>query len=252
MRKHPLVTLSACGFLTIGGIAAALNSGTAAGLLSNKLSDANSSLHEGNDVATSTHSDYRLDGLYIDRRHRVPRPVAGSIPTSQDAIRQLSAVLYRHDVMRAAAARRAAQLARRREQAKLAAAAAAAAAQAAQAAQAAAAQQAALAAKAAPPPAPKPAPPPPPKPAPKPAPSSAPAGGVWYELRMCESNDDYSIDTGNGYYGAYQFALSTWYALGYTGLPSDAPPAVQDAAAQKLQAESGWGQWPACSAELGL
>jgi hypothetical protein len=41
-------------------------------------------------------------------------------------------------------------------------------------------------------------------------------------------------------------------AIGYSGLPSDAPPAVQDQAAEKLQAMAGWGQWPACSAELGL
>ncbi len=77
-------------------------------------------------------------------------------------------------------------------------------------------------------------------------------GGVWLELRDCESGDDYSINTGNGYYGAYQFALSTWLGLGYTGLPSDAAPAVQDQAAVRLQARSGWGQWPACSAKLGL
>ncbi len=82
--------------------------------------------------------------------------------------------------------------------------------------------------------------------------SPAPSGGVWYELRMCESSDDYSIDTGNGYYGAYQFSLSTWYGLGFSGLPSNASPAVQDEAAAELQAESGWGQWPTCSAELGL
>ncbi len=82
--------------------------------------------------------------------------------------------------------------------------------------------------------------------------ATAPAGGVWYELRMCESDGDYSINTGNGFYGAYQFALSTWLGLGFTGLPSDAPPAVQDRAAQELQARSGWGQWPACSAKLGL
>ncbi len=80
----------------------------------------------------------------------------------------------------------------------------------------------------------------------------APAGGVWYELRMCESGNNYSENTGNGYYGAYQFALSTWYGLGFTGLPSNAPPAVQDEAAAQLQAQSGWGQWPACSAALGL
>ncbi len=69
---------------------------------------------------------------------------------------------------------------------------------------------------------------------------------------MCESSDDYSINTGNGYYGAYQFALATWYGLGFTGLPSNAPPAVQDEAAKMLQARSGWGQWPACAAKLGL
>jgi len=79
-----------------------------------------------------------------------------------------------------------------------------------------------------------------------------PAGGVWYELRMCESGDNYAENTGNGYYGAYQFSLSTWYGLGFTGLPSNASPATQDRAAEELQAEAGWGQWPACSAELGL
>ena len=77
-------------------------------------------------------------------------------------------------------------------------------------------------------------------------------GGVWLQLRICESGNNYSENSGNGYYGAYQFALSTWVAIGYSGLPSDAPPAVQDQAAEKLQAMAGWGQWPACSAELGL
>ncbi|MGH9293339.1 MAG: transglycosylase family protein, partial [Acidimicrobiales bacterium] len=55
-----------------------------------------------------------------------------------------------------------------------------------------------------------------------------PAGGVWYELRMCESGDNYAENSGNGYYGAYQFALATWYGIGLSGLPSDAPPALQD------------------------
>lgn len=81
---------------------------------------------------------------------------------------------------------------------------------------------------------------------------AAPVGGVWYEIRVCESSDNYAEDTGNGYYGAYQFALSTWYGLGFSGLPSEAPPAVQDRAAEELQARSGWGQWPQCAAELGL
>ncbi len=84
-----------------------------------------------------------------------------------------------------------------------------------------------------------------------PAPAS-PAGGTWYELRVCESGDNYAENTGNGYYGAYQFSQQTWYGLGYTGLPSNAPPSVQDQAAAELQARSGWGQWPQCAAELGL
>jgi hypothetical protein len=69
---------------------------------------------------------------------------------------------------------------------------------------------------------------------------------------MCESSDRYSINTGNGYYGAYQFNLQTWRGLGYTGLPSDASPAVQDEAALKLYQQRGWQPWPACSRKLGL
>jgi hypothetical protein len=72
------------------------------------------------------------------------------------------------------------------------------------------------------------------------------------KLRQCESGDNYGANTGNGYYGAYQFSLATWEGLGYSGLPSAAPPATQDAAAIKLEEASGWGQWPVCAAELGL
>lgn len=77
-------------------------------------------------------------------------------------------------------------------------------------------------------------------------------GGVWAALRQCESGGNYAEDTGNGYYGAYQFSLGTWASLGYGGMPSSAPPAVQDAAAQALQARSGWGQWPVCSVRIGM
>jgi hypothetical protein len=83
-------------------------------------------------------------------------------------------------------------------------------------------------------------------------PQVAPTTGVWAELRQCESGDNYTIDTGNGYYGAYQFSAATWHGLGYPGLPNQASSAVQDQAAAQLQARSGWGQWPECSAKLGL
>jgi hypothetical protein len=78
------------------------------------------------------------------------------------------------------------------------------------------------------------------------------AGGVWLQLRECESGDNYQADTGNGYYGAYQFSQQTWSNLGFPGRPDLEPPSMQDQAAMKLQSESGWGQWPACSAALGL
>jgi hypothetical protein len=85
------------------------------------------------------------------------------------------------------------------------------------------------------------------------APATRPAAGdVWAGLRRCESGGNYAEDTGNGYYGAYQFSAATWHGLGFPGLPSDASPAVQDEAAQQLQARSGWGQWPNCSRLLRL
>jgi hypothetical protein len=99
---------------------------------------------------------------------------------------------------------------------------------------------------------------PPPGPSPGPAPPSPPppsgggAGGVWAALRQCESGGNYAENSGNGYYGAYQFSQTTWTSLGYPGRPDLEPPAMQDAAAQRLQAQSGWGQWPACAAALGL
>ena len=71
-------------------------------------------------------------------------------------------------------------------------------------------------------------------------------------LRRCESGGNYRINTGNGYYGAYQFDLRTWRGLGYGGLPSNAAPAIQDEAARRLQAARGWGPWPGYARKLGL
>jgi hypothetical protein len=84
----------------------------------------------------------------------------------------------------------------------------------------------------------------------------AAAGGggddvVWQRIRNCEAGGRYERNSGNGYYGAYQMSAGTWHSLGYSGLPHQAPPEVQDQAARKLQARSGWGQWPACSRRIG-
>jgi len=68
-----------------------------------------------------------------------------------------------------------------------------------------------------------------------------------YRLRVCESSDRYHIDTGNGYYGAYQFNLRTWRGLGYHGYPHRAPKTTQDAATEKLHNQRGWRPWPTCA-----
>ena len=82
-------------------------------------------------------------------------------------------------------------------------------------------------------------------------PRVVPTGDVWARLRQCESGGRYNINTGNGFYGAYQFHPRTWRGLGYPGLPHQATPEMQDEAARKLQARSGWGQWPVCSRRIG-
>lgn len=94
--------------------------------------------------------------------------------------------------------------------------------------------------------------PPPPPPPPPPAPS-IPQGTVWDALAQCESGGNWQINTGNGYYGGLQFLDSTWDAMGTGYDRADlAPREVQIEAATRLQAQAGWGQWPACSAKLGL
>lgn len=81
---------------------------------------------------------------------------------------------------------------------------------------------------------------------------SAAGGGVWERLAQCESNGNWSANTGNGFYGGLQFTPSSWRAVGGQGLPHQASKAEQISRGQQLQAQQGWGAWPACSRELGL
>lgn len=78
-----------------------------------------------------------------------------------------------------------------------------------------------------------------------------PSANAWLQLRICESSNRYDIDTGNGYYGAYQFSLSTWASVGGTGKPSDASPAEQDYRALVLYRMRGWQPWT-CAVMVGL
>jgi uncharacterized protein YabE (DUF348 family) len=74
---------------------------------------------------------------------------------------------------------------------------------------------------------------------------------VWDRLAQCESGGNWSINTGNGYYGGLQFSLSTWQSVGGTGLPSDASREEQIKRGKILQERSGWSQW-SCAATIGL
>jgi hypothetical protein len=85
-----------------------------------------------------------------------------------------------------------------------------------------------------------------------PSDSRLPTDSQLAALRFCESSDDYSANTGNGYYGAYQFSAITWWWLGYSGMPNQASAATQDAAVRDLFAIFGWSPWPACSRHLGF
>jgi resuscitation-promoting factor RpfB len=78
-------------------------------------------------------------------------------------------------------------------------------------------------------------------------------GGVWDQLAECESGGNWSINTGNGYYGGLQFSLGTWQAFGGSGYPHENSKAEQIRIATKVRdARGGYGDWPACAAKLGL
>ncbi|MEE2523278.1 transglycosylase family protein [Pseudarthrobacter sp. J64] len=82
--------------------------------------------------------------------------------------------------------------------------------------------------------------------------ANAADGATWDALAQCESGGNWSINTGNGYYGGLQFSASTWSAYGGTGSASDASREQQIAVAENVLAGQGWGAWPSCSASLGL
>lgn len=68
----------------------------------------------------------------------------------------------------------------------------------------------------------------------------------WDNVAQCESSGDWSINTGNGYYGGLQFSQSTWEAYGgtqYAPRADLATPSQQKAVAEKTLAGQGWGAW---------
>ncbi|GLW58825.1 transglycosylase family protein [Kitasatospora phosalacinea] len=85
--------------------------------------------------------------------------------------------------------------------------------------------------------------------------ASAADVSTWDKVAMCESTGNWSINTGNGFYGGLQFTSSTWAAFGGTAYAPQAnlaTKAQQIAVAEKVLAVQGPGAWPVCSVQAGL
>ncbi|WP_109471772.1 transglycosylase family protein [Ornithinimicrobium cavernae] len=83
----------------------------------------------------------------------------------------------------------------------------------------------------------------------------ASADSVWDRVAACESGGNWSINTGNGYYGGLQFSAQTWSGFGggqYAAYAHQASRSQQIAIAQKVLATQGPGAWPVCSVRAGL
>ncbi|MFP3461245.1 transglycosylase family protein [Arthrobacter globiformis] len=96
------------------------------------------------------------------------------------------------------------------------------------------------------------------KEAPKPAAAEAGGGntgaaapammnvGMWDKIAQCESGGNWSINSGNGYYGGLQFDIQTWIGAGggaYAPNASQASKAQQIDIANRIYAERGLQPW---------
>ncbi|MDT9686016.1 transglycosylase family protein [Streptomyces sp. TRM76323] len=83
--------------------------------------------------------------------------------------------------------------------------------------------------------------------------ASAATASEWDRVAQCESGGNWSINTGNGYYGGLQFSASTWAAYGgtqYASTADRASKAQQIEIAEKVLAGQGKGAWPVCGVGL--
>lgn len=83
--------------------------------------------------------------------------------------------------------------------------------------------------------------------------ASAATASEWDTVASCESGGNWSINTGNGYYGGLQFSASTWAAYGgtaYASTANQASKSQQIAVAEKVLAAQGKGAWPTCGTGL--
>lgn len=77
-------------------------------------------------------------------------------------------------------------------------------------------------------------------------------GDMWEKLRLCEAGGNYARNSGNGYYGAYQYDIGTWANYRGYARADLAPPEIQDAKAREIANVRGFAPWPACASKLGL
>ncbi|MFF5984604.1 transglycosylase family protein [Streptomyces olindensis] len=83
--------------------------------------------------------------------------------------------------------------------------------------------------------------------------ASAATASEWDAVAQCESGGNWSINTGNGYYGGLQFSASTWSGYGgtkYASTADQATKAQQIEIAEKVLASQGKGAWPVCGKGL--
>ena len=87
---------------------------------------------------------------------------------------------------------------------------------------------------------------------------------TWNKVAACESSNNWSINTGNGYYGGLQEDLTFWVTYGphrfdengndlglVAARPDLASRADQIAAAEAARATRGFRPWPTCARRLG-
>jgi nucleoid-associated protein YgaU len=76
----------------------------------------------------------------------------------------------------------------------------------------------------------------------------------WDAVASCESGNNWSINTGNGYSGGLQFSQGTWNAYGggsYAPSAGQASRSQQIAVAEKVLQGQGIGAWPVCGKRSG-
>jgi uncharacterized protein YabE (DUF348 family) len=81
------------------------------------------------------------------------------------------------------------------------------------------------------------------------APGGSAASLNWAALARCESGGNPRAVNPSGYYGLYQFSLSTWHSVGGSGNPIDASASEQTHRAEILYDRAGAGQWT-CGSHL--